>query len=121
MSSLFRRLLFLGLSALGVLLMVLSAQIVGQIAALEEFGLVGFILFTVLMTTHAIRFYSTRLLARNFDLSAYHPMTSMFFVVLVIVGYFRGDDLSTSQFLAAAAITVGALLLTTEESTLGQK
>lgn len=111
-----RGVLFWVLSGLGVAMMLSSAYVVGEIAKFEAIELQVIFLLFLLSTIHVFRFAVTLLLAKNFDLSNYHPITSIFFVGLIIIGFFRGDEFSFKQIISALAITLGALILTSSQN-----
>lgn len=79
----------------------------GAISWVAILGVIGLVVFV-----NGIRFLLWGVIHKRYPLNLSFPINSMFFPLILVMGYFYGEPITTAKVLGATMITVGVALLT---------
>lgn len=70
-----------------------------------------FIAILLVIVINLIRMGLWNIIHRKFDLSYSYPLTSLFFPLVLVVGYFYGDVITWNMVVGAVIITLGVSVI----------
>ena len=100
-----------------VILGIISAYILKEASLHNDIGasvLVLTILAVVLV--NGLRFVVWWYVHKRFPLSSSYPLSSLFFPLILIMGYAYGEEITSTKIIGAGIIVIGVALMTHENS-----
>ena len=108
-------------SSIRAFFLVLSTVVLGLISAwcLKETAqnhdvpiYVLVLVISIVSTVNAARFFIWGYIHRHYPISISYPLNSLFFPLILLLGFFYGEEISVMKILGVALITIGVAMLT---------